>query len=127
MSLRKPAVSESESLVLEALWRESPKSAEGIIDDVAASNGWTAATVKTLLNRLLKKKAIRADRDGRRYLYSPLVTRADYVQSESQGLIDRLFGGKVAPLVSHFSDRQGLSTDDIDALKKLVEDLENDR
>ncbi len=56
-----------------------------------------------LLNRLLKKKAVRAVKEGRRFLYSPAITRDDWVLSESKGLLDRLFAGRVAPLAAHFS------------------------
>jgi predicted transcriptional regulator len=117
-------ISGAESLVMEALWRKSPLAAEEIAAEVAAPQGWTEATVKTLINRLLKKHAVAATRDGRRYLYSPLIARADYVGAESQGLLDRLFDGRLAPLVSHFSETGALTSEDIAALKKLIEGFE---
>lgn len=120
-------VSDSESFVLKALWEKNPQTADEIVERVAPDHGWSPATVKTLLNRLLKKKAIQADKDGRKYLYRPLVTREAYVESESRGLLDRLFDGQLAPLVSHFSEKKGLSPQDVEALKKLVEDLDDDR
>ena len=116
-------VSGAESVVMEALWRHSPLSAEDIAAEVAGPQGWTEATVKTLINRLLKKKAIGAERDGRRYLYRPLLARTDYVQAESQGLLDRLFDGRLAPLVSHLSQSRKLSAEDIAELKKLIEEM----
>jgi BlaI family penicillinase repressor len=117
-------ISSAESAVMEALWRRSPLAAEDIAAEVAGPQGWTEATVKTLVNRLLKKKAIAAARDGRRYLYRPLVQRADYVQAESQGLLDRLFDGRLAPLVSHLSAAKALSADDIAELKRLIAEIE---
>jgi BlaI family penicillinase repressor len=120
-------ISSAESEVMDALWRRSPLAAEDIAAEVGPANGWTEATVKTLINRLLKKRAIAADKDGRRYLYRPLLARAAYVASESQGLLDRLFDGRLAPLVSHFSETQSLSAEDIAELKRLVAELDNDR
>lgn len=117
-------ISAAESIVMEALWRESPQSSEALAAEVSGPQGWSEATVKTLINRLLKKKAIAAEVQGRRYLYRPLLQRADYVQTESQGLLDRLFQGRLAPLVSHFSERQNLSESDIAELKRLIERLE---
>jgi predicted transcriptional regulator len=117
-------ISGAESLVMEALWRKAPLAAEEIAAQVAAPQGWTEATVKTLINRLLKKHAVAATRDGRRYLYRPLIGRADYVGAESQGLLDRLFDGRLAPLVSHFSEKGALTAEDIAALKKLIEGFE---
>ena len=72
-----------------------------------------------------KKKAIAAKKDGRRFLYRPLLKRADYIQQESQGLLDRLFDGKLAPLVTHFSERKKLSPQDIADLKRLVAELDD--
>ncbi|CAN5232369.1 BlaI/MecI/CopY family transcriptional regulator [soil metagenome] len=120
-------ISAAESLVMEALWTQSPLAAEDVTARVAADQGWSEATVKSLLNRLLKKKAISAEKDGRRYQYRPLTRRTDYVTTESQGLLDRLFDGRLAPLVSHFSESRTLSPDDIAELKRLIEELDHDR
>ena len=120
-------ISGAESLVMEALWRKSPLTAEDIAAEVGPAQDWTGATVKTLINRLLTKGAVSAERAGRRYLYRPAIDRADYVEAESQGLLDRLFEGRLAPLVSHFSERQKLSAQDIAELKRLIEDLEDRR
>jgi len=121
------SVSDAESMVMEALWARHPQTADEIIAEIAEANGWSAMTIRTLLNRLLNKAAISASREGRRYLYSPVLTRTDYVHEKSRGLIDRLFDGRLAPLVSHFSEREGLDPDDIKALRQLVEGLDDDQ
>jgi len=120
-------ISDAESVVMQALWRRAPRSAEEIVGEVAGPNGWSEATVKTLINRLLKKGAIAATPDGRRYLYRPKVAREAYVEAQSQGLLDRLFEGRLAPLVSHFSQGGKLSAEDIAELKKLIGELGDDR
>ena len=119
------SVSDAESVVMEALWSRQPQTADEIISEIAETNGWSAMTIRTLLNRLLNKKAISASRDGRRYLYSPILSRDAYVHEKSRGLINRLFDGRLAPLVSHFSEHQRLDPDDIKALKQLVEGLDD--
>ncbi|MET3663535.1 BlaI/MecI/CopY family transcriptional regulator [Caulobacter sp. 1776] len=116
-------ISSAESVVMEALWRRSPLTSEAIIAEVGAPQGWTEGTVKVLISRLVKKKAVAAQADGRRYLYSPLVSRQAYVGTESQGLLDRLFGGRLAPLVTHFSETETLSDEDIAELKALIEKM----
>ena len=116
-------ISKSESLVMEALWQQSPLTADDIGAALATSTDWSQATVKTLINRLLQKKAVQADRDGRRYLYRPIVERDDFVTHESQGLLDRLFDGRLAPLVAHISDHQRLTPEDIAELKALIEGM----
>lgn len=120
-------ISSAESLVMQALWRVSPLSAEQIAAEVADDQQWTEATVKSLLNRLLTKGAVAADRDGRRYLYRPLIARGDYVHAESRGLIDRLFEGRLAPLVAHFSEREALTPEDVAELKRLIAEIEDGR
>jgi len=120
------SISEAESAVMDVLWREHPLSADEVVVALAKSTDWQEPTIKTLLNRLLKKCAIAAERDGRRYLYRPLLKRQDYVHAESKGLLDRLFDGRVAPLVAHFSERSKLSKIDIAELKRLIEELDHD-
>ena len=119
------AISTAESVVMEALWRRSPLSAEDIFAEVGEAQGWALPTLKTLLARLVEKDALATEKDGRRFLYRPLVARDDYVASESQGLLNRLFDGRLAPLVSHFSERQALSAEDIADLKALIGKLED--
>jgi BlaI family transcriptional regulator, penicillinase repressor len=119
-------ISPAESLVMEALWRQSPLAADEVGAALAPGQSWSETTVKTLLSRLVKKKAVSAARQGRRFLYAPLIAREAYVRDESRNLIDRLFDGQLAPFVSHFAETNGLSAEDIAALKRLVEELEDD-
>lgn len=118
-------ISDAESVVMDVLWNRAPLAAEDIVAATASAQGWQEATVKTLLNRLLKKKAIAADRDGRRYLYRPLVQRSDYIHAASSSLLDRLFDGRVAPLVAHFSKHRKLSSKDIAELKRLIGEIDD--
>lgn len=120
------AISDAESVVMEVLWRDSPLSSEEVVAALAERMDWREPTVKTLLNRLLKKGAVGAERDGRRYLYRPLLDRADYVHAQSKSLLDRLFNGRVAPLVAHFSERRKLSRKDLDELRSLIEELDDE-
>lgn len=119
------AISEAEAVVMEVLWDRSPQGADEVIAALASRNDWAEPTVKTLLNRLLNKGAIQASKEGRRYLYSPVLTRQAWVQQQSEGLLERVFGGRVAPLVAHFSERGKLSAQDIADLKRLVQELDD--
>lgn len=119
-------ISGAESQIMEALWRKGPLTPDGIVDEVGEAHGWAPGTVKTLITRLLRKKAIEGRREAEGYLYRPLLSRTDYVQSESQSLVDRLFDGEVAPLVAHFAEHRALTPKDIQVLKKLISDLEDE-
>ena len=116
-------ISEAEHAVMEALWEASPLTATEVSDKVAGQRGWSLATVKTLLSRLVAKKAVATEPDGRRFLYSPTIERTDYVDSESRRLVDRLFGGKAAPLLVHLVETEALSDDDIAEIERLIREM----
>ena len=117
--------SESEMQVLSALWDKAPQTAADLTRRIGTINGWTQATVKTLLARLVQKGAVTAEADGRRYLYSPAIERADAVGEESQRFVDRLFGGRVSPLIAHLADREALSDADIAEIEALLKRLKS--
>lgn len=118
-------ISDAEAVVMDVLWKRSPLSADEVVMALSSRQDWQDATVKTLLNRLLNKGAIDAEKDGRRYLYAPVLQREAWVQGESESLLDRVFGGRVAPLVAHFSEQRKLSSADIAELKRLITELDN--
>jgi BlaI family penicillinase repressor len=116
-------ISDAEHAVMEVLWGRSPLTAQDVAERVDPARGWSANTVKTLLGRLLAKAAIVHEEDGRRYLYRPLVARDDYVAGESRRLIDRLFGGKLTPLVAHLAERDELTAQDIAEIEAILKEL----
>jgi len=120
-------ITSAESAVMEVLWGAGPRDAEEVTTALAKSQGWTETTVRTLLTRLVQKKAVAKDKEGRRYLFKPLVERADYVHAESKSLIDRLFAGRLGPLFAQFSEREELSAEDIAELKALIARIEDGR
>lgn len=118
------AISDAESLVMDVLWRgRAALAAEDVIAALVSEQSWQEATIKTMLNRLLKKGALSASKEGRRYLYTAVLQRDQWVSSESTSMIERLFGGRVAPLVAHFGKHRKLTPSDLAELKKLVEEL----
>ena len=111
---------------MEVLWQRSPVASEHVVAVLKSQTHWREPTIKTLLNRLLKKEAISAEKVGRRYLYSPVLTREQWLSNESESLVERLFGGRVAPLVAHFSKHQRLTKKDLSEFKRLIEELADD-
>lgn len=115
-------ISDAEWQVMEVLWAQNPLTAQEVAQRVA-DTGWSLTTVKTLLSRLAAKGALATEEDGRRYLYRPLVDRAAIAAGESRRLLDRLFGGRPAPLVAHLAEGGALSPDDIAELEALIREL----
>lgn len=124
MSVR---ISGAESLVMELLWESEPRTTDQIVEAAIARHGWGAATVKTLINRLLKKKALISERVEGRTVYRSRLSREDYVAAESQSLLDRLFDGQLTPLVAHYAGRRGLTTEERARLKALIEEIDDER
>ena len=116
-------ISEAEHAVMEALWEKSPLTAADVCDLVCEQRGWSMPTVKTLLSRLVAKGAVGTEPDGRRFLYTPRLERSDYVGGESRRLVDRLFGGRAAPLFAHLAESEALSEDDIAEIERLLREM----
>ena len=116
-------IGHAEFAVMEVLWDEAPLTATTVAERVPRDRGWSVRTVKTMLARLLAKGALTHEEDGRRYLYRPAIRREDYVARESGRLIDRMFGGRVTPLVAQLAERQRLSPDDIEEIEALLREL----
>ena len=116
-------ISDAEHAVMEALWEKSPLTAADVCDAVCEQRGWSMPTVKTLLSRLVAKGAVGTEPDGRRFLYTPRLERSDYVGGESRRLVDRLFGGRAAPLFAHLAESEALSEDDIAEIERLLREM----
>jgi predicted transcriptional regulator len=108
---------------MEVLWDKSPLTAADVCDVVCEARGWSLATVKTLLSRLVAKQAIATRPDGRRYLYTPLIARADYVGGESRRLVERLFAGRPASLFAHLAEQEALTDNDLAEIEALLKEL----
>jgi len=116
-------ISEAEHAVMEVLWERSPLTAAEVCEEVCGSRDWTLATVKTLLSRLVAKNAVTTEAAGKRFLYTPVIARAGYLGGESRRLVDRLFGGRAAPLFAHLAQTEALSDRDIVEIEALLETL----
>ena len=105
---------------MEVLWQESPLSSTDVVNRLAPE-GWNEKTVKTFLNRLVKKQAVSFEKDGRRYLYSPLVVREDFLAEQSDRFLNKVFQGDMKELLATFVQNKQLSQAELDYLKELLE------
>ena len=116
-------ITEAELAVMEALWAQAPLGATEVAEAVGQVRGWSLATVKTLLSRLVAKQAVATEPDGKRFLYTPRIARSEYLGTESRRLVDRLFGGRAAPLFAHLAETEALSAQDIADIEALLKEL----
>ncbi len=119
-------ISDAELQVMEVLWAsDQPLTATEVADRVDPDRDWTLATVKTMLSRLAAKGALSHREDGRRYFYSAAIERDSYVGSESRRFVDRLFGGRLSPLVARLAEEDVLDDDDIAAIEAILKELKS--
>lgn len=123
MNGNKSHIPESELALLKLLWEESPLGAADLHARLSIERDWSITTVKTLLARLVAKGSIAAKRDGRRFLYTPLVEHEQVAARQAGGLVDRLFGGRVSPLVAQLAEEREISKDDLDELEAIIRKL----
>ena len=117
-------ISEAEWQVMSLAWERPPIAAADVVETLSQRTGWHSRTIRTLLDRLVKKGALKAARDGKRYLYTPQVSLEECVRQESQSFLERVFGGEPAPLLLHLVKESNLSKDEIRELKRLLSEKE---
>lgn len=119
-------ISDAELEVMEALWAaRQPLTAAEVADGIEPGRDWSLQTVKTMLSRLVAKGALKHREDGRRFLYSPAIGREAYVGHESRRFVEKLFGGRLSPLVASLAEDQALDDDDIAAIEALLKELKS--
>lgn len=118
-----PDISESEWIIMEALWDQAPRTASEVAETVRGSTGWADNTVRTMLTRLMGKGAVKVRAGGsgvREFL--PAVRREACVQAESRSFLQRVFRGSAKPLLAHFAENAGLSPAEVRELKRLLDE-----
>ena len=120
--MKPPRLSDAEWEVMKALWRRAPSraSAAEIAADLEGPTGWTAATTKTLLGRLVKKGLLRFEKEGKAYLYSPARTEAECQGAAADTFLRRVFDGSLSPLLAHFAASRKLTRAELDELERVL-------
>lgn len=120
-----PKISDSEWKVMKVLWdKREPQPAYDVIQGLSADERWQPRTVKTLLNRLVKKGAIGFKKYKNLYLYYPQVTEEACIRAASESFLQRCFDGALRPMLAHFVEHRRLTQDDIQELKRILEEKE---
>lgn len=116
-----PRISETEWEVMNVVWSQAPCSAGDIIAALQQTDAsWHPRTVKAFLNRLVRKGVLGFKKEGRAYLYRPLLRREECVDAASDSFLERVFGGSFKPMLAHFVQRDKLSADEIRELRRLL-------
>jgi BlaI family penicillinase repressor len=116
-----PRISDAEWVVMQVLWSRPGRTAEEVVDALKGNVAWSDRTIRTLINRLLRKKALTYEKEGRRYRYWPAVGQEQCVRQERRSFLHRVYGGTVTPMLAAFIEDARLSAEDVEELKRMLD------
>ncbi|MBR1743056.1 MAG: BlaI/MecI/CopY family transcriptional regulator [Lachnospiraceae bacterium] len=115
-----PQISESEFKVMQIVWKYAPISTNEITEHLRKQTDWGVKTIHTLIKRLVNKGALTYEKDGRMFVYTPLVDEDAYIMQESRHFLGRFFGGNISEMLSAYAENGGLSEKDFSELQKIL-------
>lgn len=116
-----PSISEAEFQVMKVIWEKSPVGTTEVVTELEKTTDWKPKTIQTLLSRLVKKDVLSFKREGRVFVYTPLVKESDYLSQESDSFLKRFYNGTLNAMVVNFLDQDRLSDDEIERLREILE------
>ena len=118
-----PDISDAEWEVMKVLWdAPSPRTAGEVVAALETQTHWAPRTIKTLLGRLVKKKAVGVNVTDGKHLYKPSVSRDACRRAESKSFLSRVFDGEAAPAVMHLLSQTKLGPSEIAELKRILDE-----
>ena len=116
-----PQISEAEYEVMRIVWQNAPVSTNEIGERLEKTTSWNPKTIQTLIKRLVTKRALTYEKEGRMFVYTPLVAENEYVSQESSSFLKKYYNGNISAMLSAFLDNDKLSASDIDDLRSLLD------
>lgn len=115
-----PQISEAEFEVMKIVWKYAPISTNEITDRLVKTTTWSPKTIQTLIKRLVTKGVLSYEKEGRVFVYTPLVNQDDYIGQESNSFLNRFYDGQITAMLSAYLDNDKLSKEEIDTLRSLL-------
>jgi len=116
-----PPISDAELVVMKVVWRNSPVTANQVVAALEHRTDWKPKTIQTLLARLARKKALAFEKQGREYLFRPLIDARDFGHAASRSFLRRVFDGEIAPFLACFLEREKLTPEEIRELRRILD------
>nr|WP_307991796.1 BlaI/MecI/CopY family transcriptional regulator [uncultured Niameybacter sp.] len=117
-----PTISEAEYEVMKIVWASAPISTNEVVERLVDTTTWTPKTIQSLLGRLVKKGVLAYEKNGRVFVYTPLVKEEEYLEKESNTFLKKFYNGALSSMVVNFLKQDKLSKDDIQELKQILEE-----
>ena len=124
---RLPQISEAEFEVMKIVWKYAPVSTNEITDRLMKTTSWGAKTIQTLIKRLTNKGALTYEKEGRVYVYTPLVKENEYISQQSNSFLRRFYDGDITAMLSAYIKNDRLSAEEIGTLRSILDDADNDK
>ena len=115
-----PHISEAEFEVMKIVWRLAPVSTNEITDALTRTTSWSPKTIQTLIKRLVNKHALSYEKQGRMFVYTPLIKEAEYTSQQSRSFLKRFYNGDITAMLSAYMEHEPLSETEIDSLRSLL-------
>lgn len=117
-----PKISEAEWRVMKVVWARANPTTNDVVEALTPATKWKPKTIMTMLKRLVDKGALGYRQKGRVYEYYAKVDAAECEKAESRSFIQRVYGGSLKPMLSHFLEEEKLSKAEIEELKKILDE-----
>ena len=116
-----PQISAAEYKVMKTIWQHAPVNTNEVISILTRSTDWNPKTIQTLLKRLVQKKAVTYEKEGRIFVYTPLVQEQEYLEFENSSCLKRFYNGNLVSMFTNFIEQEDLSRQEIDDLRDLLD------
>ncbi|WP_026583819.1 penicillinase repressor BlaI [Bacillus sp. J33] len=121
MSKKIPNISEAEWEIMTVLWKESPLTANDVISTLQERTDWKPKTVRTLLDRLVKKNVVGVNKEQRVFTFFPLYSQDECQHAEAESFVKRIYGGALKSMLVQFIQEDSLSEEDIKELRSILD------
>lgn len=116
-----PQITEAEYEVMKIVWKYAPISTNEVTERLTRTTDWKPKTIQTLLKRLVNKQVLTYEKQGRVFVYSPLVAEHDYIRQQSSSFLNRFYNGNITAMLSSYLEDGNLSETELNTLRTILE------
>lgn len=116
-------ISEAEWQVMEVLWSHGPCATAQVLGHLPGGK-WSRNTVHTFLTRLEGKGAVTSEMGEHGRIFTAVISRESCRREENRSFLQRVYHGSVGAMMKNFLQEEQLSREEIDQLRKLLDEAE---
>jgi BlaI family penicillinase repressor len=120
MARKEHELTPAEWEIISSVWENEPCAAPSIQEALEKKKGWSYSTVKTLMDRMVKKGLLKTKRIRNLILYRSAITRPQAQRGEIMRTVKRAFDGALTPMMQFLIENNKLSKKELDELEKLI-------